>query len=1750
MREKNNLKNKKNYLGKNLSPDKEHFELIQISTFMRNRLLITNHNFQFKQGIVLLQTILFVFIGMQLNSQCVNDGTSPTFFGCSDKVIQLNPGQCSVFMQPNVYATDNCNGAEFIQTHNSDASMDGRFGCDSGETHYYQVFSLASSTPVRIAEVEFGHLNVTGTYDVDVNVYITDGTNNTDNWTQIGSGTANNVTGTGYSSAFTTTSLVNTNQWFAVEVITPSSITGDSIMAFNTMAQAFPTFVTAPACGIDVLMDLGTLTSPNAGALINVRTVAESVDIIPTNMTVKMPNDEFEEGIYNLSYQAVDAAGNSSNCAFTLEVVAVANPVTSISCNDLVNISLDEECMATVSPDDVLEGGPYSCYDNYTVTIFDETNKPFGDVVDASHIGLRLRVEVEDENSNKCWGEIMVEDKHPPVMDCFPVYTSCSSDLTPGELMSRNITYDAEITSAKIGGFDPSSNVYEVDVFGVPNATLEDIAVIIDVSHNDVSQLSATLEAPNGDLITLFSGLSCTNQDMYLTLDDYAANSYVDLVNECGATSPAVMGHFRPEEALASLVSPSDWHGTWKITINDHVDGDGGEVNKLSIVFKQSGAIMPFPSHDITHYSNTGTSTYLVEGLDACGPATMSYTDEVVEMDCDSRYSKIIDRTWNAVDAYGNTAIPCIQRIYVYRNGLGTLMFPPDYDGVEEPSFSCSEYGMQVPPPTDAGAGYPYGDFCDNIQIFEPEDTRIDICTKSYKILRNWKVVEWCSGQVIEHTQIIKVEDKTSPRIICPEDVTISTDPLECTRDYTTPDPEIYDFGCTDPDDVVVARSYYYSVDGTVPPDAIFTYITGKTINDLPQGLTFVKYEATDDCGNTSECIQLVTVVDEVPPVAVCDQFTNVSLGSDGYAWVDAITFDDLSHDNCELVDYKVRKMTNECDGHGSQTTFRDKILFCCEEMGTSIMVALQVTDKSGNQNTCMVEAKIEDKLPPYVECPDNITIDCYEDYNDLDLTGEAKGFDNCAVVSLEHKDTGDLNNCGEGTIRRTWTVKDKNYANSCVQRIELIDSDPFDYNDITWPRDYTAKQCEFELHPDNLSLLFSYPRFRDKNCSLLSYEYKDQVFTFVDGACEKILRTWTVIDWCTYDVNDPNNPYDDEGIYTDLQILKLTNEEAPQFVSCDDRMAEVYGDCEGNVIQGIAAEDDCTPDSLLKYDYVIDVYNDEKGPHLTGVTDTFNRILPIGKHKVTWTVEDQCGNIETCSYILMVVDGKKPTPYCLTTVTTVVMPSSGSIELWASDFDYGSFDNCTAQEDLVFTFSTDIKDSNKTFTCADIPDGIEMYVPITMYVHDAAGNYDFCSVGLILQDGIGNVCDDVTRHGIAGRVTNEANDAIENVQVMAITQGAEVMVSSQMTAQNGDFSVLVGEGTNINIQNDKEDDIMNGISTLDLVLMQRHILEINEFNSPYKVIAADVNNDSKVSASDLVALRKVILGLEMEFPNGQKEWRFVDKAQVFTDYNQPFPFNEKIDFSNVESAQYDVDFIGMKIGDVNISALTNLRDTETDNRSTERLDLTYTVAQEGDYAYIDVYSVDGEMILGLQTELKTSLNSEIIGIESGAIDFKPSDFYINNNSVRMSFASMSEVTLDSNQPLFSMIVKKNGDLSNLKMANTRFENEAYSTSMEVMDVTLAPRTSNDNGIFELLQNKPNPFAESSMIEFSIPDDGDVTLEVYDVTGKLLHNETKACAKGQNQFVVNSEDLKYAGIMYYQITFGENKAIKKMVRVK
>jgi len=106
--------------------------------------------------------------------------------------------------------------------------------------------------------------------------------------------------------------------------------------------------------------------------------------------------------------------------------------------------------------------------------------------------------------------------------------------------------------------------------------------------------------------------------------------------------------------------------------------------------------------------------------------------------------------------------------------------------------------------------------------------------------------------------------------------------------------------------------------------------------------------------------------------------------------------------------------------------------------------------------------------------------------------------------------------------------------------------------------------------------------------------------------------------------------------------------------------------------------------------------------------------------------------------------------------------------------------------------------------------------------------------------------------------------------------------------------------------------DFLNGVSTIDQVLILRHIIEIKTFAIPEKIIAADVNLDGIVTSSDLVLMRRLLLGINQDF--GHSNSWFIRPTSN--------PIVNSYDIINLQADMTGLDFITIKLGDVSGNAI------------------------------------------------------------------------------------------------------------------------------------------------------------------------------------------------------------------------------------
>lgn len=845
---------------------------------------------------------------------------------------------------------------------------------------------------------------------------------------------------------------------------------------------------------------------------------------------------------------------------------------------------------------------------------------------------------------------------------------------------------------------------------------------------------------------------------------------------------------------------------------------------------------------------------------------------------------------------------------------------------------------------------------------------------------------------------------------------------------------------------------------------------------------------------------------------------------------------------------------------------------FCCTDVAANQMVAFRAIDASGNFNDCMVTAVIQDKIGPTITCPDSRTVTCDQSYDPTNLRkdfGWPTASDNCINPTITRIDsTIAINSCRVGTITRRFMVTDAGGRTAtCTQVITFEPSNAQVYNGPSpaqWPRDTMISGCGNPNAPGFLPAVLGNPILTDGACSLVGAEYDDQTFSFnnpTSPACFKILRKWTVIDWCQPLVGGGYRTW------THLQEIKVIDNIAPVIAQLAPMVTANTFDAacaNGEITLTASATDVCT--AVLRSSYAVDAFNNGSiditstpvNSNSINATDSY----PVGTHRIIYTFEDKCGNVTSREQLFSIVNRKAPSITVLNGLAMSLMQlpdGSGMADIWATDFNLKAEHPCGY--DLLLSFTEVQKDAlgnlvgtpNLVFNCNDLDTN---YVTIYAAALTPAGDIvqTFVETYIIIQDN-NNICDNVGgRSSVKGTLATETNEKVQDVRVSLY--GSEMNV---MTGSNGAFDFAnMNNGGNYTVSPNKNDDHTNGVTTLDLVLMQRHILAIDKLNSPYKLIAADVTKDGKITAADLVELRKLILGTKSTFENNTS-WRFVDKAYVFhnTAQAQADAFPEVYNIENLTSDMV-TDFVAIKVGDVNGNAKANNFNTNTDARSNQKLVLTsdvvdFTAGQQFE-APIKVAQNTG--FSGVQFTMTFDADKlTLVGINGESLDVVDQNFgytNVNDGIVTLSWNDVNAKSLNAGETLFNLTfeAKANGSTADIIAVTSDITKaEAYTVDADIMKVEwmTGSRTSNEN--FVLQQNTPNPFKANTVIGFELPSDMAASITVYDVTGKVINSTNVQGLKGLNTFTLDQNSLP-AGVLYYSLKAGSFQATKKMVVIE
>ncbi|MCF8247042.1 MAG: hypothetical protein K9J37_18965 [Saprospiraceae bacterium] len=1226
-----------------------------------------------------------------------------------------------------------------------------------------------------------------------------------------------------------------------------------------------------------------------------------------------------------------------------------------------------------------------------------------------------------------------------------------------------------------------------------------------------------------GDNINLSPGTNCM-----VTVDANFVITTSDCTGPYLLTAKDLLGNIIAS-GIGSISFDATMHlGTIiSIEVMDIPSGTACESNYD--VYDGSNPIINCPTDTVSCTASLDTADLKpVVYSDNCGIDTLFFHDDTTLFDCNfipSTFISSVNRNWTVRDIYGNEA-SCTQNIYLLRPDTSMVQMPADITINCTASTDPDSTGR----PTIDGRPLYNNGLCNMFVSYTDLEIPSDCGTRP--ILRTWVVSDNCIISDIKiATQVILLQDIEPPVFTgCGDSLFYQTDFEFCHTDIVLDMPDVTD-NCSE-----------FEVQASIPG---FPVTTNFTFQDVPKGMRLVTFIATDSCGNISApCTKKIFVIDNETPTAICKNFPIVSLPNNGTVNVLASVFNAGSHDNCPgpLV------FTGSRDG----LPFTPTVNFNCADAGDTIMVTILVAE-GGNLSSstpCMVQVVVQDKIPPGISCPGPLTIQCTADYSNLSVFGSPFVYDPCGYI-LEVDSTIDIQNCGVGTIIREFTATDSSgNSSSCTQVISVINSTPYNGQGIVWPLDtmfvnYCAGPAN--LGPGNLPAPYNFPQTPTSSCAMLAVNYVDQFFNISSPACYKIVRTWKVIDWCQY---NPSNPT--VGAWTSQQIIAVVDNIAPVITYCpSDTIVSVGADCNlANAVFIPVTATDCSPSIAITNNSLYAT----SGANASGQ-------YPQGQYHIVFTAKDGCGNKSNCAFNLTVTDLKKPTPYCNTGIVTELQAMGGQImaSVQAGQFNDNSFDNCTAKANLAYTIRL-VGDPNPpsnglVFDCDDIGQ-----YQVEVWVTDLAGNSDFCVTNVFIQDNM-DLCpfmDDtlvVNLTSIGGYVESMMGDEMPQVEVSAANTG--MMAETDVT---GIYQINgLQPGGNYVVAPQKDVSPLNGVTSFDLLLMTSHVLGTVPFTSPYKLIAADANRSGMVTTMDIIEVRKLILHITDHFQNNTS-WRFVPKSYVFPNPANPFTpaFPEALHLT-VGQQMPNADFVGIKIGDVNGNAIPGFTGGGTEERTnavlpfvTEDRDLVV-----GEEITVPIKITTASDLLAIQFTLEFIDDLELRGYEKGALPSLGDDAFgktlLGQGVLTTVWFNPDPAALKKDDALFNLrfLVKKPGRLSEMLSMTARYTDAlAYQTDGQpVLPVLefLNPKGELTSAGFQLYQNQPNPFKESTSIGFTLPERADAKLTIYDTGGRVLKTFQGSYDKGYNEVTVERSDLKSGGVVFYKLETPSHNAVRKMV---
>ncbi|MCB9185392.1 MAG: HYR domain-containing protein [Flavobacteriales bacterium] len=995
-------------------------------------------------------------------------------------------------------------------------------------------------------------------------------------------------------------------------------------------------------------------------------------------------------GTNTVTLTVTDVNGNVSTCDATVTVEDTISPT--IVCQD-ITIELDATGTVVLTAVE-LDGGTTDNCGSVTFSI-DAANTQWT----CANVGTQtITLTATDANGNvsTCDAQVTIENNVEPTVSC--------QDITVYLDATGNVSIIADdVNGGSNASCGLSSLIVSPNAFGCSNIGANTVTLTATDSTGNVSTCTAT--------VTVLDTISPTALCNDITIDLTASGDVIidattldaGSTDNCAIASVTVDGGQLNTTLDCSTVGVN----TVTVTVTD-VNGNSSTCDASVTVEDNTNPTAACASVTVQLDANGETiiTPVLVDGgsSDNCGIDSLAVTP--TSLNCNNvGTNSIVLTVWDvngnistciatvtAEDTIPPTAV-CTD-ILVQLNGNGTAVIAAG--DIDDGSFdNCGIQSLTI----DVNSFD-----CSDIGPNTVELTVTDV-----------------NGNVSNCTSTATVVDQVDPLLAC-QNITVY---LDANGEVTISALDV-DNGSTDNCGI----------------DTMTVNITDFDCSNI--GGNQVTLTVTDLYGNSDVCQASVTVLDTVPPTAVCQDIT-IQLDATGTASIVSADVDGGSTDACGVDAISV-----------------DQTIFDCTQVGPNV-VTLTVVDVNGNVSSCEAIVTVEDNVNPNANCQDiTIYLDAAGNASILAADINAGSNANCGVDTVFANPTEfDCSNVGNNTV--TLTVIDNNgNSSTCTSTVEVLDtiSPTALCQNITTQVNVFGEANITAGQVNNGSF---------DNCGILALVLDDRIFDCSDVGVNVVTLTVTDVNGnvstCTSEVTveDTISPVatctpfvvqlDADGIATitaeDINLNSSDNCAVDTMLldrytfNCAEAGVNVVVltvfDVNGNsstCTADVIVEENLPPQALCQN---LTVYLDAMGdvsisPNDVDAGSVDNCAIDtmyvtpndftcsgVGPNPVVLTVEDVNGNVSSCSATVTVVDTISPIAVCQD--ITIQLDANGNATIVAEEIDNGSNDACG-----ILGFTADVT----SFDCSNVGANT-----VTLTVEDNNGNTSTCIGQVTIEDNV-----------------------------------------------------------------------------------------------------------------------------------------------------------------------------------------------------------------------------------------------------------------------------------------------------------------------------------------------------------------------------------------------------------------------------